>query len=59
MLHPEVLRQLARERQDAFKEDARRDRQAREAKAAAHDDRPDRFDVRRLRWPLVARPSGA
>jgi hypothetical protein len=58
MLHPEVLRQLAKDRQQMFEQEAKRDRLARDLSSPIRDERHDRFDVRNLRW-LLFRPTGA
>lgn len=58
MLHPEVLRQLAKDRTDAYEQEAKRDRIARELKMASHQEPRERFRIRDLRWAMF-RPLGA
>lgn len=58
MIHPEALRELARQRHEAYQQEAARSRRIRELNAANHEVRPERFDVRHLRW-LLLRPHGA
>jgi hypothetical protein len=49
---------LARDRQEAFAREAKNDRLVREANAAQHQEKRERFSVRDLRW-ILFRPSGA
>ncbi len=58
MLHPETMRLLAKDRQESYQQEAKRDRLARELSSATREERRDRFDVRNLRW-LLLRPAGA
>jgi len=58
MQHPEIQYRLAQQRGSAFAAEADRERLAREARAAAHQERRERFSVRDLRL-LILRPSGA
>lgn len=58
MYHPETMYQLARDRQDRFHEEARRDRLERELSSVARQEPRERFRIRDLRWVLF-RPLGA
>lgn len=58
MLHPEVMRRLAKDRFDAYEREAKHDRLVREVKMAAHEEPRERFRVRDLRW-VMFRPLGA
>ena len=57
MQHPETLRHMARERQQALMEDARHDRLVRELSSVQRREPQERFTVRTLRW-LLLRPLG-
>lgn len=58
MFHPEVMRQLAKERHTQFEREARHERLIRELSSAMHQEPRERFRVRDLRW-LMLRPAGA
>ena len=58
MYHPETMRRLVNDRQDAYRDDARRERLARDARATSHEAPRERCSVRDLRW-LLLRPAGA
>lgn len=58
MLHPETMRRLAKDRQESYLQEAKRERLARDFSSATREERRDRFDVRNLRW-LLLRPAGA
>jgi len=58
MNHPETLHRLARDRQAAFIEEARRERLVRDLSSTKDDQPRERFSVRKLRW-ILFRPIGA
>lgn len=58
MYHPETMLRLARERQQRFIEDARRDDLVRELTSVQRQEPRERFRVRDLRW-ILFRPLGA
>jgi len=58
MLHHEAMRELAKQRNESYQQEAARARRIRELNAASYEERRDRFNVRNLRW-LLLRPSGA
>jgi hypothetical protein len=58
MSHPLVQFELAQQHRDRLIEEANRERLAREARAASHQEPRERFSVRDLRW-LLLRPVGA
>jgi hypothetical protein len=58
MYHPETMRRLVNDRHETYRDEARRERIARELRAASHEAPRERFNVRDLRW-LLLRPTGA
>ena len=58
MDHPETLFRLAKERQQEFENEAKRNRLVRDRSSVVHDEPRERFRVRDLRW-LLFRPTGA
>jgi len=56
--HPETMLQLVRDRQAGLAKEAQRDRLVRQANAAEHQEKHERFSVRGMRW-ILFRPSGA
>jgi len=58
MYHPETLHRLARDRQETFLEEARRDRLVRTPSSGQGPEPRERFSVRNLRW-ILFRPAGA
>ena len=58
MLHPETMRQLAKDRFETYEREAKRDRLARDLSSAMHQEPRERFRIRDLRWVLF-RPLGA
>ena len=52
MNHPETLRMLARERQQHYLEEARRDRYVRDLTSVQRQEPRERFRIRDLRWLL-------
>ncbi len=58
MLHAEAMRELTRQRHEAYQQEAAHARRIRELAASSHEEKRDRFDVRQLRW-LLLRPIGA
>lgn len=58
MQHPETLRLMAKQRQEHFLEEARRDRFARELTSVQRQEPRERFRIRDLRW-ILFRPASA
>lgn len=58
MYHPETLRHMARERQEHYLEEARRDRMVRDLTSIQHEQPRERFRIRNLRW-IFMRPANA
>lgn len=58
MYHPETMLHLARERQQRFIEDARRDDLVRQLTSVQRQEPRERFRIRDLRW-ILFRPLGA
>ena len=58
MDHPETLFRIAKERQQEFENEAKRNRLVRARSSVVHEEPRERFRVRDLRW-LLFRPTGA